>query len=544
MSMNGRTIRLFAIAAIAWALAAGAYAALRLTFDRAPTIHVRWAHGIDDRARARLENQFALTDARQDSERTWVYILTSPSTANIQALVQHPAVEDTHHIDRTLFVVTPSARRPGPYLTAAPRWIPAGLEMLSVALAVAGAGALGFATLRSASRSLFFERAADGVTRRVRASSIAGTVALLGGLAFLWTRYYELLQIAANRSDPFRVGDWLVSYETGFVRRGLPGLPILWATERLATRPEAVIFWMHVSLYAALFVVLLFLAGRKRPNVWFLAFLFSPAALLFPVYDPAAIGRKDVLFLVAFAVYALWMPRPAPAVNLLTFALGAAVTLSHELFFFYTPWFFVMRLLASDDPRPRRFAPELSLFAGSLAAVVLASTAGADMHGERLCQGLLERGFQEQLCDGIMRYRVTTIRDSIAETVTTAQGENYLLVYGLAAVLAALPLLAFFATRRARIARAVWIAAGAALLFTVPMFAVVLDWGRLLNIHVMAIAIVIATSVLEQPNSPAPFFGTAKPWLAVVIVPAVALYLTGWSIAHCCADPFGPGLFR
>jgi hypothetical protein len=31
---------------------------------------------------------------------------------------------------------------------------------------------------------------------------------------------------------------------------------------------------------------------------------------LFPLYDPAVAGRKDVLFFVAFALYAWWMPGP------------------------------------------------------------------------------------------------------------------------------------------------------------------------------------------------------------------------------------------
>ena len=107
-------------AVMAWALAAASYGALRLNFERAPAVHVRWSAAVDARARAALETQFALADGIYDSGQTWVYLLTSPTPANIQALVQSPAVEDTHHIDRQQFRVSAEAPRRGPYIGRGP----------------------------------------------------------------------------------------------------------------------------------------------------------------------------------------------------------------------------------------------------------------------------------------------------------------------------------------------------------------------------------------------------------------------------------------
>ena len=141
----------------------------------------------------------------------------------------------------------------------------------------------------------------------------------------------------APASAGFRVGDWLVNYEGGFVRRGLPGTPIISAATALATRPEWIVLALQAALYAVFFLLLLALVRERRPSIWFLAFLLSPAALLFPLYDEAVIGRKDVLFFAAFALYAWWMPRPASRwASAAAFGLGAAVTLAHEMFFFFT----------------------------------------------------------------------------------------------------------------------------------------------------------------------------------------------------------------
>jgi hypothetical protein len=372
---------------------------------------------------------------------------------------------------------------------------------------------------------------------------------MAAALVALWVAYYVQLREGAIDAAGFRVGDWLVSYETGFARRGLLGGPIIQAATALGTAPERIVLWIQAALYALLFGLLFLLARRRRANIWFLAFLFSPAALLFPLYDEAVIGRKDVLFLVAFALYAWWMPRPNKAwTHVAAFALGAATTLAHEMFFFFTPYFFVMRLLQprTDDGRLKvdllRFAPELSLFGGALVALLLVVTIGADLHGDAQCAGLLARGFDKDLCTGILQYPVTTIGESMRETAAMITAQDYLRVYPIAAALAALPLPLLLGSLRRGVPRAAVLGILCALAFTLPLFVVVLDWGRLLNIHVMAVASVIAAFLLDDRETPGAASGVKSAWLWTGVVLAIGLYLTGWSIRHCCDTPLRAGL--
>lgn len=79
-------------------------------------VNVRWAPTVTDDDRLRLERQFGLIDAERQPERTWSYLTTDRSRARIAALVQHPGVEDTQHIDRSAF----SVRLDRPDL---PRWV-------------------------------------------------------------------------------------------------------------------------------------------------------------------------------------------------------------------------------------------------------------------------------------------------------------------------------------------------------------------------------------------------------------------------------------
>jgi hypothetical protein len=120
-----------AAALAVWTVAALAYGAVRLTFGPHPVyVNVRWAAGVDDTERPRLEQRFGLADGELREGTTWGYALIDRSRANIRALVENPAVADTHQIHRTAFRVGYSAQRlpyRGPHA-----WIAVTLERIAI----------------------------------------------------------------------------------------------------------------------------------------------------------------------------------------------------------------------------------------------------------------------------------------------------------------------------------------------------------------------------------------------------------------------------
>ena len=77
----------------------------------APRVNIRWAAGVDDVARESLEQQFRLFAAEHREGTTWAYDLRDPSWQTVRALVAHPAVADTHYINRRFGIVSASAPR-------------------------------------------------------------------------------------------------------------------------------------------------------------------------------------------------------------------------------------------------------------------------------------------------------------------------------------------------------------------------------------------------------------------------------------------------
>ncbi len=122
-------------------LAGALHLVLRLTYgERAAYVNVRYAPSVDDAARAAIENAHSLQPVEFREQRTWAYFLTDLSTDNIRGLVQDPAVEDTHHIDRRRFRIDGTGER-GEYPPGRPAWVARLLESIrriSLFLGVAG----------------------------------------------------------------------------------------------------------------------------------------------------------------------------------------------------------------------------------------------------------------------------------------------------------------------------------------------------------------------------------------------------------------------
>ena len=81
-----------------------------VTGPRGARVHVRWEASVDDSARRNLETKFRLADAERLEGQTWAYDLVDPSAHIVRALVLNPAVADTHHIDRSRFVLDAAER--------------------------------------------------------------------------------------------------------------------------------------------------------------------------------------------------------------------------------------------------------------------------------------------------------------------------------------------------------------------------------------------------------------------------------------------------
>jgi hypothetical protein len=113
-------------------------------------------------------------------------------------------------------------------------------------------------------------------------------------------QFYQAVRYRAM--SPWVVNDWLINYSGGFVRRGLAGSLLLWLAEHIQMDVYLTITLFVHSLFIVVAVtylgrLLVVLEGRDSPLALSLL-LFTPSLLLFPLLDPNAFGRKEILLIL------------------------------------------------------------------------------------------------------------------------------------------------------------------------------------------------------------------------------------------------------
>ena len=147
------------------------------------------------------------------------------------------------------------------------------------------------------------------------------------------------VNILSNRlyENSWTVGEWLINYAGGFVRRGLPGTAIYNLADFFKFSPTYLIWSSSLILYIALaWLIQSFCRGKLEASL-----LLSPIILLGPVLGNNLV-RKDTLMLVAFGlclhIIRLQIrnrARLGPASVILINLLSTIAILSHELYGFW-----------------------------------------------------------------------------------------------------------------------------------------------------------------------------------------------------------------
>ena len=284
------------------------------------------------------------------------------------------------------------------------------------------------------------------------------------------------------------IGDWLVNFQAGFVRRGLSGYLTGLLSGLFHLKLNMTMMLLQMMFYAACMSVFFLLFYRKKLNAWFLAALFSPATLLFTVFDANAAGRKEIILFFLFAVYLLLLKKGALksvyAVLIFSIALLAA-TLFHELVFFYTPYFFLAAWLqAQTDHTPFNVSKSILAVAGSWLIILPIYFFGRNIDGYAICEGLKAQGLPDSICLGILSWPADY---GVKNVIQFAGESHYLFVYGTTFLLSLIPFLLLVRSLNVPgiTLKRFTVVLFFLLVFSSPLFFLAVDWGRWLNIHFM-----------------------------------------------------------
>ena len=355
--------------------------------------------------------------------------------------------------------------------------------------------------------------------------------------------------VSARAAQSWIMGEWLINYQGGFVRRGLPGELILRAARALDRPPIAVALVLAILLYAVFYAGALLLTRGVRWSLPLAMLFLSPATLGFIVLDPPSSVRKEVLLLAAVGLLclALHRGRVRTVPLALCLALTAAVcVLSHEGLVFFLPYLFAPVFLEraspprSDNQYPVRRALVICLPAltvGVLAALAVARHPGGPATATAICHSLGANldGAGHGLCGGAIFY-LTHDRDYARQDVLrAARAYHYGLLYSVTGGLAILPAVLLFAQlarERPAQLRILLVATSLSVTGSLVLFSLARDWGRWISIHVTCLLLLLLfvhrapPALAQQRAQPEPRTRASRAALACVLL----LYGACWNL--------------
>lgn len=346
--------------------------------------------------------------------------------------------------------------------------------------------------------------------------------------------------LAAETHHGWVIGDWLINYQGGFVRRGLIGEGIFRLSAVLGINPDRLVILVHIMCYTVFFGFA-FLLLRQQKVLWrYFPLIISPAIFLFQIYDPQGGYRKEILFIavLAFLVWAAKSLSEQTFVRWFYAVLLAypAFVLSHEVLIIWLP----ILLIVYTGTVP--FTRKRLLILGTLCALsVLALMASLVFRGEPNTAAAIAfslRGAGYMNLNAAIAALAASPAQGLEMTKSFIAKGDYWVNYPQTLVLASLAfipvrtrLVALFTPKSAALFLVSLV--GTALVMTVAA-----DWGRFL--YVLVISLFLLSFLTEE--KPAPF--NPAPGLFLLIMISLFAYASLWHFPHSDkANPYNSGFF-
>jgi hypothetical protein len=365
--------------------------------------------------------------------------------------------------------------------------------------------------------------------------------------AYLWLILIAMVGIglhATRTLTQWILGDWLINYEGGFVRRGLTGQIILLLSRWLHLSPLLIAVGVALVAYVIVYYSIWKLLKNSSWKIWVLAAFVSPALIGFTV---AARGgfHKDVLYLASLAgLLVMLMHKNVKSWVLTVYITLACVLciLSHEPLFVYFPY--ILAALAIGIGEIKRtvaiaLIPLIFTFASFYA---VAKNHGTAETVRVVCDSLGEEN--ARLCIGSIGNLAHSSEDARVETVTESAQFHYYRVYPPLGLLALIPIVMGFVDlwKTPGLRRDLKLLAGTAavsFVMSLTLFYYATDWGRWIYMHLFSLFLILLfldDRRQTDVRTAVPVRGISGGKFRVAFVSVLLfVYATAWSLP-CYSD--------
>jgi hypothetical protein len=366
---------------------------------------------------------------------------------------------------------------------------------------------------------------------------------------FSIVQYVRVSSLLAEVWSGWAIGDWLINYDTGPTRRGLSGAIIFYLSRLFDIRLNWLVF--SIQLLALISLIGLFVATvrTKILTFWYVVACFSPGFfLLFTYYDSMAVGRKEVLLFLTFMLWLRVCIKNQHSISNTVFfsAVYFCLTLLHEAFFFYSPYFCVAVWLINSKPYKKL---SLAIPISASIATALTFVYFKTVDPVTSCLQLLALGALPEVCTGVLS---AGPQDALLLTKRYFNEFDSVAFLNLCLIFAIILLPVYLVIRSSTVKIAKlsqWFLCLAGLIcFSLPLFLFAIDWGRWISMHVTLCILMLLLALPDKPTrnqTPQASVGSTKNAIGLLFAAGCFVFFSlSYSLGHCCARdffrPFGP----
>ena len=360
---------------------------------------------------------------------------------------------------------------------------------------------------------------------------------------FLIINYLFFNYRILTRENGYILGDWLVNYNGGFVRRGLLGHFFFNLSKFFNISIINIIYFFSSFIYISTLFLFYKIIKNKLSNNIILIFIFLPSTFLFNFFDPLTVGRKEILVFFLFLIYFIHLDKNFFIIKIIIYFLSIIFLLTHEIIFFCLPYLFLLKYLHLKKENKNQFNYNnyyleiFILLSGILLLFVILKFSNSH-NNILLCSSLAEVNIGKNVCYG-------TIND-LKETsffVTLWDyflDRNYLFNYTLYILLTLFPLFYIYLNLNdKKFSKQIILLSLFCFLFSLIFIFRVNDWGRYLNITFLMQFLVflkfLDLGLIQKKAS----ININKYFLTFLLF----FYITSWHMPHCCNPNLGSGYY-
>ncbi|NYF88848.1 hypothetical protein RBB79_04865 [Tunturiibacter empetritectus] len=350
---------------------------------------------------------------------------------------------------------------------------------------------------------------------------------------------WRLFDVKDSRAR-WTVGDWLINYEGGFVRRGFAGEVFLDTGRVLHVSPVWLALLLSLACYAVMFFAVWKLLQVASWNLWIVALAVSPVTLSFGILNIGGWGRKEILYLAGLGILLLMLLR-AKVQDWLLIAVMTSIcplmVLCHEPLICFFPYYFGALVIARHSIKSAIKIATLPLLFSTVALVLVIHHPGNATTAANICDSL--GPLKQHVCGGAIDYLASTSAGARTLVAENIQAYHYYTLYSNWTIAGSVPIIMAFAFlwRYAKVRYSLivlLIATGASCAASLVLFLYAVDWGRWIYIHIFSVFfLLLFIDYRRQEREP---LGSEVPlpskWRSRCVGFALFLYATSWSMPN------------